>query len=444
MQDVIVVGAGLSGLIAARQLHRLGRSVTVLEARDRVGGRMQTDLVDGFLLDHGFQVYLTGYETARTQLDLKALRLGTFPAGALIQYQGKRHRVCDPLRSPWKAMMWHAIETAMAPVGSLSDKFRIATFRRRVCGSTAAELLASQPESARSRLVQMGFSEMMIERFFRPFFGGIFLDDSLETSAALMDFIFRTFSNGLAALPAEGMQAIPKQVADSLPPSAIRFHCSVANVEPGCVTLADGKQFLARSIIVATEESAAQRLLTSASKLERDSNSKSKPLSEIPPATSCLYFAVDEPPLREGTLVLNGEKSQGDFGNPTGKRGSLINNLCFPNFAQPSYAPVGRALLSVSTIGQTDILHCELLARVRAELAIWFGPEARDWKHLRTYRVPYALPNQSRSSVVNRQSNWANLDLTSKKIYRCGDYCVNGSIEGAIQSGLMAAEQVDL
>ena len=114
MKNVIVVGAGLSGLIAARSLHRAGCGVIVLEAKDAVGGRIQTDKVDGFLLDHGFQVFLTAYETARKELDVEQLQLGRFPAGALVQYQGRRYRVCDPIRSAWWLAPKHAWETLRA------------------------------------------------------------------------------------------------------------------------------------------------------------------------------------------------------------------------------------------------------------------------------------------------------------------------------------------
>lgn len=444
MQDVIVVGAGLSGLIAARTLHRAGLKVLVVESKGSVGGRIQTDCLDGFLLDHGFQVFLTAYETAKEELDLKELHLGNFPAGALVQYQGRRFRVCDPLRSPWASIPLHTFETALAPVGSIMDKARIALFRSQVQRTSVASLLATTRGSARQRLQQLGFSDTIVERFFRPFFGGIFLDDTLETASCMMDFVFRTFSNGYAALPQAGMQAIPLQIAESLPSESIQTRSTVAQVQVGEVTLSNGVVLEANHIVIATEEPAARRLLANLNGSHNTAEPNnllqsssvapsSTPLPlPTPSSTNCLYFSVVDPPIREATLVLNGEKS----------KGGLINNLCFPNFAQPSYAPPGMALLSVSTIGHCDLLGSELLRAVRKELADWFGDASRKWKHLRTYRVPYALPYQTETAIAERRLMLGDGCRVIKGVYRCGDYCETGSIEGAVQSGLKTASMV--
>ncbi len=433
MPSAIVVGAGLSGLTAARHLHRANWTVTVLDARDRVGGRIQTDCVDGFMLDHGFQVYLTGYETAGQELDLAKLQLRAFPAGALVQLEGSRHRVCDPLRSTWYMAPLHAIETLIAPVGSIADKLRIAAFRNRVCKSSPEELRGVINVSAKERLHQMGFSETIIDRFFRPFFGGIFLDDSLSVSAGVMEFVFRTFSLGQAALPTLGMQAIPMQIATDLPSEAIRLKTTVESVSNGGLKLSDGETLSADHIIIATEEPAAKRILAnsaqaSGSVAQLSSMVAAPNVAILPPpkATSCLYFEVLDPPIHEATLVLNGQT-----------RG-VINNLCFPSFAQPTYAPSGKALLSVSTIGQTESPGSDLLALVREQLVEWFGPRANAWRHLRTYRVPYALPNQSPASLAVAD----NQTKISERLWRCGDYFETGSIEGAIQSGLATANQI--
>ena len=181
MSDIVIIGAGLAGLTCARRLHAAGVSCVVLEADDAVGGRVRTDIVDGFQLDRGFQVFLTAYPTARAWLDYEQLQLRTFAAGSRVRCDGAMHEVSDPWREPGA---WWA--TLRAPVGSLADKIRIATLRRAARRGTLAELWARPETTALAALRAHGFSERMIERFLRPWFGGIFLDRELETSSRML------------------------------------------------------------------------------------------------------------------------------------------------------------------------------------------------------------------------------------------------------------------
>jgi predicted NAD/FAD-dependent oxidoreductase len=211
------------------------------------------------------------------------------------------------------------------------------------------------------------------------------------------------------------MHAIPVQIASSLPPKSVRLNTTVSRVNNGSVELSDGEVLSADHVIVATEEPAAMRLLAQVDSISKNDRSDLNAAS-----TSCLYFEVIDPPLREATLVLNGQ------------RDGVINNLCFPNFAQPTYAPPGKSLLSVSTIDQIKPTGQSLLASVQEQLIDWFGNQAHSWRHLRTYRVPYALPIQTPPAIAS----CVNGSRVSERMWRCGDYCETGSIEGAIQSGL--------
>lgn len=200
MAPVVVIDGGLAGLTCARHLHAAGIPVQVLEASDQAGGRVRTDRSDGFLLDRGFQVLLTAYREAQRELDYAALDLKPLLPGALIRVGGRFHRVVDPWRRPLEAVL-----NALAPVGSLADKERVARPRRRILPGTPDDLWARPEQRTRDLLADEGFSEQMMERFFQPFFGGVLFDSELATSSRMFEFTFRMFALGDSAVPAAGM-----------------------------------------------------------------------------------------------------------------------------------------------------------------------------------------------------------------------------------------------
>lgn len=404
--DVLIVGAGLAGLCCARSLVDQGVSCRILEASDEVGGRIKTDEVDGFLLDHGFQVLLTAYPEAKRLLDYGGLDLHKFEPGALIRFQNKFERLVDPWRRPR-----HLVATAMSPVASIGDKLRVAGLRNRVAKQPLANLYERPEVSTLKRLHEDGFSERIIERFFRPFLGGVFLEPDLATSSRKFEFVFRMFSEGDAALPAAGMQAIPRQLAAALPPNTIRTGTRVQTVHKNQVILADGEALEAKAVVVAVEQATAAELLTGMN------GTKSNQVT-------CLYFSAERAPLDEPILVLNGESN------------GPINNLCVPSQVAPSYAPSGRALVSVSVLKNGKSDEQQLTAAVRQQLVDWFGSEANEWKHLRSYYIPHALPSQTTLNPVEKPTQ------RDDGIFVCGDYLDTASIQGAMVAGRRAAEQV--
>ncbi len=401
----VIVGAGMAGLCCALRLQEKGIPCLLLEASDEPGGRVRTDRVDGFLLDRGFQVLLTAYPEARRLLDYKALRLRTFQPGALVRTGGKLHRVADPVRQPWNLPA-----TLLAPIGTFADKLAVARLRGHVLQGTVEEIWARQETSALEALRSLGFSQEMIDKFFRPFFGGIFLETELATSSRLMEFVFRMFSQGKAALPAAGMGAIPNQLAARLPAGTVRLNARVESIGPGEVRL-KGEKIPATAVILATEAPEAARLLP-----------------ELHPPgfndAACLYYAAPKDPVGKAMLVLNGEG------------GGPVDNLCVPSAVAPTYAPAGQALISATVIGASGASEKDLESEVRKHLTSWFGPEVAGWKHLRTYRIPLALP--ARKSLeppalpVRRNPG----------IYLCGDHRETPSLQGAMVSGWRAAEAV--
>lgn len=317
---IVIIGAGLAGLCCARQLHRQGVGFLLLEASDGVGGRIRTDIVEGFRLDRGFQVLLTSYPEAQQGLDDNALALRPFLPGALVRYGGRFQRLADPWRQPVVAL-----RSLWSPIGSLADKWRVARLRSRSLQGTVAERFRDPEMTTFQALQQAGFSHAMLERFFRPFLGGVFLDPELRTSSRMLHFVFRMFSLGHACLPAAGMEAIPRQLAAALPPASLRLGARVVHVQPDAVRLDTGAALHASAVVVAVEGPAAAQLLGDA-------------MPSAGQGVTCLYFAAASPPVAQPVLVLNGEG-----------RGP-INNLCVPTVVAPSYGPGDLSLVSVTVL----------------------------------------------------------------------------------------------
>jgi phytoene dehydrogenase-like protein len=414
--DVVIVGAGLAGLAAAIHLTKAGRSVSVVEASDGVGGRVRTDIVDGFLLDRGFQVLLTAYPEAKRMFDYDALDLRFFQPASLVQMESGRARIGDPFREPLKVL-----DTVRAPIGTLADKVRVGLLRTDVKRATLDSLWTRPEVSTEQRLRDLKFSPKMIESFFRPFFAGIQLDSSLQTSSRMFDFIFRMLADGGNAIPARGMGVLATQLAGKLPAGTIRLNAPVNEITDGGVFLADGDKVRARNVVIATEGPAANHLL-----------------KELPPVGSnrvtCVYFAASSAPVPDPIIVLNGNGSSGSAG------AGPVNNVCVPSNVSPLYAPPGSHLISASVIGdhrfETD---ADLVAAVQTQLGAWFGSEVSSWEHLRTYDISHAQPSQRHLEPAQRP---VSLSDSAAGVYVCGDHRDTASIQGALLSGRRVADAI--
>ncbi|KAH7575634.1 hypothetical protein JRO89_XS02G0173300 [Xanthoceras sorbifolium] len=413
---VIIIGGGLAGLAAATTLHSEGVPFLLLEASDAVGGRVRTDFVDGFLLDRGFQIFITAYPEALKLLDYNALNLQKFYSGAQIYYNGQFHTVADPLRHFWDSIM-----SLPNPIGSVLDKLLIGLTRFRVLSKSDEDIFGASEVPVIDLLRNIGFSDSIIDRFFKPFFGGIFFDIELGTTSRLFDFIFKCLALGDNTVPAKGIGEIPNQLAAKLPSDSILLNMKVVSIdfdEPDSlnVRLENGEILKSQlGVVVAVEEPAVDKLLAA----------RRKPVQrKMGRSTVCLYFSADQIPVKDPVLFLNG----------SGK--GIVNNMFFPTNVAPSYGPPGKALVSVSLIGLfSDVSDDDLTAEVIRELTGWFGESVvSSWRHLRTYRIGFAQPNQCPPTDLMKNPK------SDSGVYLCGDYMTSATFDGALVSGRRAVE----
>lgn len=400
--DVVIVGAGLAGLTAARVLEQNNIKAVVLEASDGVGGRVRSDIVDGFILDRGFQVLLTAYPEIHRHLNIPALDLRAFEPGAVVWREGKGTVVSDPFRRP-KTLL----STSFAPIGSVGDKARIALMRSKLKSSDPRALLRGDDIPTASALRGMGFSSKIIDRFFRSLVGGIQLDPSLSSSRRMFDVIFRTLATGDSVVPALGMGQITQQLAHSLRTTDIHLNTAVTSITSGTVTLANGHLINAKNIVVATEGPVASNLLG---------------IPEVSSkAAGVVYFAATKAPIDGSYIVLDGH-GQGP-----------VYNVAVMSNVSSHYAPAGQHLIAAALPGMAD---GDLEAAARRQLRSWWGAEVDTWRHLRTYRIQHGQPGQDPPFNPKKNVSLGN------GLFVCGDHRDTGSIQGAMFSGRRCAEAV--
>lgn len=406
--DVVVVGAGLAGLACARRLTDAGLTVGVLEAGDAVGGRVRTDVVDGFRLDRGFQVLNPSYPALRHVVDAHRLRLHSYLPGVLVALDSRHHLVADPRRYP-RALL----STLRAPVGSPAGKARLGLMALQTARRDARADL-SLPESTTAEALQRRHIEpATVERLLRPFLAGVFLEPGLGTSSRFFDLVLRSFANGSPGLPAEGMQALPEEVARPLPPGTVALGTPARTVGPGTVGTDVGR-ITGRAVVVAVDARRVSDLL---------------PGFAAPPMRSVTtwYHTTPGTPgsaLASGlaVIVIDGDR-----------RGPVVNTSVQSTVA-PTYAPPGRTLVSSSVLGTRGPAADE--DAVRAHLAVLYGTSTDDWELVRRVEVPAALPAMPPPLSLRKPVRYVD------GIYVCGDHRDTGSIQGALVSGRRTATAV--
>jgi phytoene dehydrogenase-like protein len=407
---ITIIGAGIAGLTAAVYLDKKGYKIQILEASERAGGRIKTDLVDGFRLDRGFQVLLTEYPETKALLDYEKLNLKRFLPGATVLYDGGQFEIADPFRRPSATFA-----TLFAPVGSIKDKINTLFLKNKLLKISIPDIFKQTETDTNSQLKKYGFSLKMIERFYKPFFSGIFLENELKTSGNMFDFVMKMFSEGDATIPELGMEEIPKQLVAMLPENSIAYNVKVSSIENNTIVCENGQIFQTDKIIIATEATGFA------------SNFIPKTKQNCQQVTN-IYFEADAAPTKKAVVILNASKNK-----------KWVNNLTVMSNVSENYAPKGKVLISVSSNGIHDIEDEILAENMKTELKTWYGNQVENWKILKAYRINYALPNQD--SVKNDLEN-SDIQI-NENLFICGDHLLNGSINSAMKSGRLVAELID-
>ncbi|MCF3964223.1 FAD-dependent oxidoreductase [Streptomyces fuscigenes] len=404
--DVAVVGAGLAGLAAALDLSARGADVLVLEAGERAGGRVATDLLDGYRLDRGFQVLNTAYPELGRVLDLAELDLRPFDRALTLYARGGHWVLADPRRDPLALP-----RMLRAPIGPLSAKTALARHALEVSYSSTEAILHRHDVPAARHWRARGLADETVERLLRPFYAGLTLDPGAGTSGRFVDLMLRMFVRGQAAVPADGMEALPRALAGRLPEGTLRLGTPVQRVAGDRVETDEGA-VAARAVVVATDARSAAGLLPALS--EPDWR-----------GVTTWYHATDAEnlPGAAARLIVDGDASP-------------VDNSIVISAAAPGHAPAGRALVATSTARREGAPRGTAAeSAVRGRLADLHRTSTAGWDLVATYDIPYALPAMTAPHPFSRPALVGD-------VYVCGDHRDTSSLQGALHSGRRVAGAV--
>ena len=383
VKKVIVIGAGLAGLSAAITLENEGISVTVLESSDRPGGRVTSDVIDGFICDRGFQLINANYPEIKRLGIIKEIDFVSASSVIEIARNEERVRIGDPRSA--------LLSVFNSQTGSLLEKIRLVQYllRRKPAASVGEELKNN------------GLGKTY-ERVLRPFLTGVFLADPLLVNAEYGRTAIKYFVTGNSGLPIGGARVFSEALAHLA--SDVRYGIQVNSIKKNTVSTSKGK-FEADAIIVATDATTAAQLLD---------------LTYVPQLVGCTtwYHSTKESPTKSKSLIIDSQN-----------RGPVVNTMVISNM-MPSYAPVGRNLISSTSILPTTE------SEVRRHLAILYGTNTRNWKLVAKYDIPSALPLAGLDKALTTGAH------VKDSIFIAGDYKSAPSQNGALLSGGLAALSV--
>ncbi|GMA21853.1 oxidoreductase [Arsenicicoccus piscis] len=403
--DVIVVGAGLAGLRCAAVLHEAGREVVVLEAADHVGGRVSTEVVDGFRCDRGFQVLNPAYPALPRAADVGALGLQQFDAGALVRAGDRLRVLADPVRAP--RYLRETLTSGLLDAGDLAG---LARWLTPVLVDPQGSISGEDAElwDALDRAGVDGPLRRVLDRFL----AGVLADSHGTTSSDFTRLLVRAFVLGRPGLPREGMQALPEQIAAGLP--EVRLDSPVRAVRAGAVDTAAGT-LSAHDVVVAAGPTAAAGLLD-------------RPIPAVKGLVTW-WFEAPESPDDRPLLALDCRHGPDD-----GPPGPVWNSAVL-SAAAPTYAPAGRHLVQATTLlDRPDGDASEGV--VLAQLGEIYSCDTSGWQVVTRHWIPEALPASPPPAQLRRPVGVA------PGLWVCGDHQDTASIQGALVSGERCAAAI--
>ena len=400
-KKIYIIGAGVSGLTAAICIEKEGYSPVLIESTNDVGGRVKTEKYKGFFLDHGFQVLLTSYPLAKKFLNYNDLNLQKLMPGSLVLKNGLSYLIGDPFRR-----FGFLFPTVFSKLLSFKDKLKILKLKNILKKKSIEEIFDSKETSTMNYLKNFGFSQKAIQNFFIPFFGGVFLENKLETSSRMFEFIYKMFGEGLAVIPKAGIGAIADQLKGKLKKTKFLFNTRVQQITSEKIILEDNTELISDSTLIATEASTLV------------SNLKNQGVDWK--SVDNLYFEVDSLRIDKPIIGLFHKKS------------SLINNIFYPSILETESCGK-KHILSVSIVREHNFSESELIEAIKLELKE--QANILNCRFLKRYHIAKALPKLEnvRYSIPPTETQL----LTG--IFLAGDQQLNGSLNAAILSGEQAA-----
>lgn len=409
-QKIVIAGAGIGGLSAGVYLKRAGYSnITFIESTDRPGGRLKTDIIDGYTLNRGFNFINTRYKYLSEIVDFGKLNLKYLKQGAIIFKGGKLKKIIAPFKKSF-----FVINILFSDFGSFKDKVRMIKKRIELDQTDEDEIFEKFELKSSSYLRKKGFSSKIINYFFKPYFSAFMKEDDLSSSRRLLDYLFSIHIKGKNAIPAKGNEAIIEDLLNQLKDSEFILNCSALDFKDNLVSLSDGRNLECDIFIIATKRDG---LYSKFKHVGKELSFRS---------STCIYFSADNKPIKDAMICVNANDPK------------LINNVVVLTNISKQFAPKNKELICVTLNGMAKADELILEAEVKHELRKAFGDQVDTWKLLKIYRNEFSMPNQD---IVFGKRRIMDLKL-DKNIYTCGDHLLYGTKDAAVKSGKMVAELI--